>query len=95
MARLRQWSGVQNHRKRLAELRATLRQEVAREIRINLRRDIRRELTTKLRMVTGEQLDRLLAGYIERGKQALEMQLSDGPGWCKSMQTAWIRWCGG
>ena len=53
-AALRQWSGVQNHRKRLAELRATLRQEVAREIRNNLRRDIRRELTAKLRVVKGE-----------------------------------------
>ena len=74
----RQWSGLQNHRKRLAELRATLRQEVAREIRINLRRYIRRELTAKLRMVKGEQLDRLLAGYFERGKQTLEIQLPDG-----------------
>ena len=76
---LRQWSGLQNHRERLAELRATLRQEVAREIRIHLRRDIRRELTAKLRMVKGEQLDRLLAGYIEGGKQTLEMQLQDIP----------------
>ena len=74
---LRQRSGLQNHRKRLAELRATLRQEVAREFRINLRRDIRRELTAKLRK--GEQLDRLLAGNFERGKQTLEMQLPDGP----------------
>ena len=76
---LRQWSGRQNHRKRLAELRATLRQEVAREIRITLRRNIRRELTAKLRMVKGEQLDRLLAGYFERGKQTLELQVPDGP----------------
>ena len=76
---LRHWSGLQDHRKRLAELRAALRQEVAREIRINLRRDIRRELTAKLRMVKGEQLDRLLAGYFERGKQTLEMQLPGGP----------------
>ena len=45
----RQWSGLQEHRKRLAELRATLRQ-AARDIRINL---IRRELTAKLRMVKG------------------------------------------
>ena len=70
-----QWSGLQDHRKRLAELRAALRQEVAREIRIILRREKRRELTAKLRMVTGEQLNRLLAGYFERGKQTLAMQL--------------------
>ena len=75
---LRQWSGLQNHRKRLAELRATLRQEVASEIRINLRRDLCHELTAKLRLVKGEQLDRLLVGYFERGKQTLEMQLLDG-----------------
>ena len=44
---MRQWSGLQEHRKRLAELRATLRQEAARDIRISLRRDIRRELNAK------------------------------------------------
>ena len=65
---IRQWSGLQQHRKRLAELRATLRQEAARDIRINVRRDIRRELTAKLRMVKGEQLNRLLAGYFDLGK---------------------------
>ena len=70
---LRQWSGLQEHRKRLAELRATLKQEAARDIRINMRRDIRRELTAKLRMVKGEQLNSLLAGYLERGEQTLEM----------------------
>ena len=75
---LRQWSGLQEHRKRLAELRATLRQEAAREIRMNLRRDTRRELTAKLRTVKGEQLNRILAGYFD-GKQKLEMQLPDGP----------------
>ena len=75
----RQWSGLQEHRKRLAELRATLRQEAARNIRINLRRDKRRELNAKLLMVNGEQLNRLLAGYFDRGKQTLEMQLQDGP----------------
>ena len=63
---IRQWSGLQEHRKRLAELRATLRQEVARDIRISLHRDIRRELTAKMRMVKGEQLNRLLAGYFDR-----------------------------
>ena len=70
---------LQNHRKRLAELRAALRQQVAREIRINLRSDIRRELTAKLRMVKGEQLNWLLAGYFERGKQTLAMRLPGGP----------------
>ena len=76
---IRQWSGLQEHRKRLAELRATLRQEAARDIRISLRRDIRRELNAKMRMVKGEQLNRLLAGYFDREKQTLEMQLPDGP----------------
>ena len=59
--------------------RATLRQEPARNIRINLRRDVRRELNAKLRMVKEEQLNRLLAGYVDRGKQTLEMHLLDGP----------------
>ena len=76
---IRQWSGLQEHRKRLADLRTTLRQEAARDIRISLRRDIRRELNAKLRMVKGEQLNRLLAGYFDRGKQTLEIQLPDGP----------------
>ena len=49
---IRQWSGLQEHRKRLAELRATLRQETARNICINLRRDIRWELNAKLRKQT-------------------------------------------
>ena len=72
---IRQWSGFQEHRKRLADLRTTLRQEAARDIRISLRRDIGRELNAKLRMVKGEQLNILLAGYFDRGKQTLEMQL--------------------
>ena len=76
---IRQWSGLQEHRKRIADLRTTLRQEAARDIRISLRRDIRRELNAKLPMVKGEQLNRLLAGYFDRGKQTLEMQLPDGP----------------
>ena len=50
---IRQWSGLQEHRKRLAELRTTLRQQAARDIRISLRRDIRRELNAKLRMLKG------------------------------------------
>ena len=66
---LRQWSGLQEHKKRLADLRTTLRQGGARDIRISLRRDIRQELNAKLRMVKGEQLIRLLAGYFDRGKQ--------------------------
>ena len=33
---IRQWSGRQEHRKRLADLRITLRQEAARDIRISL-----------------------------------------------------------
>ena len=76
---IRQWSGLQEHRKRLAELRNTLRQEAARDIRISLRRDIRRELNAKLRMVKGEQLNILLAGYFDREKQTLEMQLWMAP----------------
>ena len=70
---------LQEHRKRFADLRTTLRQEAARDIRISLRRDIRGELNAKLRMVNGEQLNRLLAGYFDRGKHTLEMQLPDGP----------------
>ena len=76
---IRQWSGLQEHRKRLADLRTTLRQEAARDIRTCLRRDTRREWNAKLRMVKGEQLNRLFAGYFDRGKQTLEMQLPDGP----------------
>ena len=37
---IRQWSGLQEHRKRLADLRNTLRQEAARDTRISLRREI-------------------------------------------------------
>ena len=73
-AALRQWSELQSHRDRLAELRSALRQEVEREVRKDLRRDIRRELTAKLRLVKGRQLDRLVDNS-ERGKETLEMQL--------------------
>ena len=66
---------------RLAEFLATLRQEAARDIQNNLRRDIRCELTAKLRMVKGEHLNWLLAGYVERWKQKVEMQFSNGPSW--------------
>ena len=55
-----------------------MRQEAARDIRISLRRDLRRELNAKSRMDKGEQLNRLVAGYFDRGKQTLEMQLPDG-----------------
>ena len=37
-------------------------------------------------MVKGEQLNRLLAGFSDRGKQTLEMQLPDGP---SSDRRAW------
>ena len=84
---IRQWNCIQEHRKSLAELRATLRQEAARDTRVNVHRDIRRELTAKLRMVKGEQLNRLLAGYFDRWKQTLEMQLPDGP---SSDRHAWV-----
>ena len=76
---IRQWSGLQEHRRRLADLRTTWRQEAAGDIRISLRRKIRRELNAKLTVDKGEQLNRLVAGYFDRGKQTLEMQLPDGP----------------
>ena len=83
---IRQWCGLQEHRKRLADLRNTLRQEAARDISISLRREIRRELNAKLRTDKGEQLNRLVAGCFDRGKQTLEMQLPDGP---SSYRHAW------
>ena len=43
-AALQQWSELQSHRARLAELRTPRRQEAWREVRKNLRRDKRREL---------------------------------------------------
>ena len=76
---IRQWSGLQEHRERFADLRNTLRQEAARDIRISLRREIRRELNAKLRLDKGEPLNRLVGGYCDRGKRTLEMQLPDGP----------------
>ena len=63
---IRQWSVLQEHKKRLAELRATLRQEAARDIRISLRRETRRKLNAKLRMIKGE-LNILIDGYFDRG----------------------------
>ena len=50
---IRKWCVLQEHRKRLADLRNTLRQEAARDIRISLRREIRWELNAKLRMDKG------------------------------------------
>ena len=78
-AALCQWKELQNHRARLAEHRSTLRQEAVQEVRKDLRCHTRRELTAKLRMVKGQQLDRLLEGFLERGKENLEMQLPYGP----------------
>ena len=49
---IRQWSVLQEHKKRFADLRTTLRQEAARDIRISLRRD-KRQLNATLRMVKG------------------------------------------
>ena len=71
---IRQWSGLQEHRKRLADLRTTLRQEAAPDIRISLRRDTS-GMDAKLRMVK----EAHLAGNFDRGKQTLGMQLPDGP----------------
>ena len=82
-----QRSGLQEHRKRLADLRTTLR----RDIHISLRHDTCRELNAKLRMVKSEQLNRLLAGYFVR-KQTWEMQLPDGP---SSDRHAWAAAAGG
>ena len=75
---LRQWSALQGHRSRLAGLRFDLRLKTG-EARKDLRRKIRTELTAKRRTVKGSQLDRLLSGNFERGKETLEMQLPDGP----------------
>ena len=76
---IRQWNNLQDHRKRLDDLRNTLRQETAREVRKEIRRDIRKEVAAKARMLKGEQLDKLISGYFDPGKQSFEMQLEDGP----------------
>ena len=76
---IRQWNNLQDHRKRLDDLRNMLLQETAREVRKEIRRDIRKEVAAKVRMLKGEQLDRLVSGYFDRGKQSFEMQLEDGP----------------
>ena len=76
---IRQWNNLQDHRKRLDDLRNMLRQDTAREVRKELRRDICKEVAAKVKMLKGEQLDRLVSGYFDRGKQSFEMQLEDGP----------------
>ena len=63
----------------LEDLRTLLRQEAAREIRKEIRRDSRREVAAKVRLLKGEQLDKLISGYFDRGKQSFEMQLQDAP----------------
>ena len=78
-AAIRKWDNLQEHRDRLEDLRKLLRQEAAREIRKEIRRDIRREVAAKVRLPKGEQLDKLISGYFDRGKQSFEMQLQDGP----------------
>ena len=76
---IRQWNNLQDHRKRHDDLRNMLRQETAREVRKEIRRDIRKEVAAKVRMLKGEQLDKLIFGYFDRGKQSFEMQLQYGP----------------
>ena len=76
---IRPWNNLQEHRKRLDDLRNMLRQETARQIRKEIPRDIRKEVAAKVRTMKGEQLDKLISGYFDRGKQSFEMQLQDGP----------------
>ena len=77
---LRQWSALQGHRSRLAELRFDLRLMMG-EARKDLRRKIRKRRTVK-----GSQLDRLLSENFQRGKETLEMtcrinlRMTDTPG---------------
>ena len=75
---IRQWSGLQEHRKRLADLRNTLRQEAARDIRVCLRREIRQELRAKTRMVKGEQRRADIWLAILMGKTST---LNEASGW--------------
>ena len=70
---------MQEHGERLEDLRKLLRQEAAGEIRKEIRRDIRREVAAKARLLKGEQLDKLISGYFDRGKQSSGMQLQNGP----------------
>ena len=61
---IRQWNNVQEHRKRLDDLRNMLRQETAREIWKEIRRDIRKEVAAKVRMIKGEQLDKFFFWWL-------------------------------
>ena len=45
---IRQWSGLQKHRKRRQYLRNMLRQETAHEIRTEIRHEIRKEVWAKV-----------------------------------------------
>ena len=72
-------NNLQEHRKRLDDLRNMLRQATAREIRKEIRRDIRKEVGAKVRTMKEEQLDKLISGNFDRCKQSFEMQLQDGP----------------
>ena len=76
-AAIRQWNNLQEHGERLEDLRKLLRQEAAGEIRKEIRRDIRRKVAAKARLLKGEQLDKLISGYFDRGKQSSEMQLQN------------------
>ena len=62
-AAMRQWNNLQEHGARVEDLRKLLRQEAAGEIRKEIRRDIRREVAAKVRLLKGEQLDKLISGY--------------------------------
>ena len=93
---MRQWNNLQDHRKRLDDLRNMLRQETAREVRKEIRRDIRKEVAAKVRMLKGGQLDRLVSGCFDRGKQSFEMQLEDGlstnrQAWAAAAYELWPR----
>ena len=78
-AAIRQWNNLQEHGERLEDLRKLLRQAATGEIRKEIKRDIRREVAAKVRLLKGEQLDKLISGYFDRGKQSFEMQSQNGP----------------
>ena len=95
-AAIRQWNNLQEHRERLEDLRKLLRQAATGEIRKEFRRDIRREVAAKVRLLKGEQLDKLISGYFDRGKQSFEMQLQNGPStsrhdWATAAYGLWPR----
>ena len=70
---------MQEHRERLEDLRKLLKQAAIGEIHQEIKRDIRREVPAKVRLLKGEQLDKLISGYFDRGKQSFEMQSQNGP----------------